>query len=107
VDHLRLTCPRTLEIWNFFNHFPLGHDPATFPDLLRTRCRDTPEATVTTAIAWNVWKKRNNLSFNTADDPIAVTIRACLRDVRLWAYRCTTPTSAIALYNWCISFDPP
>jgi hypothetical protein len=47
------------------------------------------------------------LVFNTADDPVAVTIRACLQDVRPWAYRCTTPTSSIALYNWCIRFDPP
>jgi hypothetical protein len=106
VDHLLLTCPRALETWSFFNHFRSAPAPSGFLDLLLSYCRGVPEATVTTAIVWNIWKRRNNLVFNRADDPLAAIVRSCIEDVRLWAFRCST-TSSTALYNWCVSFDPP
>jgi hypothetical protein len=65
------------------------------------------EATITTAVAWSIWKRRNTLIFNHVDDSLSVTVRRCIEDVRLWAYRCSKPASAVSLYNWCIAFDPP
>jgi hypothetical protein len=57
VDHLLLTCPRALETWSFFNHFHSAPAPSGFLDLLLSYCRDIPEATVTAAIVWNIWKR--------------------------------------------------
>jgi hypothetical protein len=33
--------------------------------------------------------------------------RCCLADLRLWAHRCTSPTSSSMITNWCFSFEPP
>jgi hypothetical protein len=54
VDHLLLTYCRAQETWSFFNHLPPDQDLTCFSDLLRFRCRDKAEATITTAVAWSI-----------------------------------------------------
>ncbi|KAK1642427.1 hypothetical protein QYE76_060232 [Lolium multiflorum] len=107
VDHLLLTCPRAREIWQFFN-FDLGaRGIAGFPALFTNCCRNLEETTVVTAILWNIWKRRNSLVFNNQDEPLMMVTRRCLADLRLWAHRCTVPTSASMITNWVFSFEPP
>jgi hypothetical protein len=65
------------------------------------------EATIATAVAWNIWKRRNNLVFNAEDEAHLSVTRRCLADVQLLASRCHNSDSAYVLLNWCITFDPP
>jgi hypothetical protein len=63
--------------------------------------------TIATAIAWNIWKQRNNLVFNSIDEHMAFVARRCVEDVRLWTFRYPAETSKTILNNWCNGYDPP
>jgi hypothetical protein len=41
--------------------------------------------TIKTAIAWNIWKRRNSLVFNARDDSLIQVLHRCIDDLRLWA----------------------
>jgi hypothetical protein len=53
--------------------------------------RTCEEGTINTTIAWKIWKRRNALTFNDIVEDISMVARRCLEDIRLWAFRCTTP----------------
>jgi hypothetical protein len=101
TDHLLLHCPRASEIWRFFHRDFDDHDYATFPDFWLLRCRTYEETTINTAIAWSIWKRRNALTFNGVIEDISMVAQRCLEDIRLWAFRCTTPASSHLLNSWC------
>ncbi|KAK1698455.1 hypothetical protein QYE76_015152 [Lolium multiflorum] len=64
TDHLLLFCPRATDVWEFFH---CGFDPSaysSFSDLCLKNSCSYEEATINTAIAWNIWKCRNALTFN-------------------------------------------
>jgi hypothetical protein len=96
TDHLLLQCSRAREVWSVF--FPqLRSFPSSFEEVWAQRCHSSEESTICTAIAWNVWKRRNALVFNAMDESLSTVVRRCIEDVRLWAYRCTTPSSSSLL----------
>jgi hypothetical protein len=107
VDHLLLMCPKAKEVWRFF--FPDFdiRGPANLNDLWMTKCRSFEEATVTTAIAWNIWKRRNARTFNDTAEDLLLVSRRCIEDIRLWAHRCNSSPPSLSLNNWCNGFDPP
>jgi mannosylglycoprotein endo-beta-mannosidase len=107
VDHLLLACPRAREVWEAFSPDNAALLPSSFNDLLLLYCQRREDSTINTAIAWNIWKRRNTLVFNGIDEPASVTTQRCIQDVRLWAHRCSNVTSRSLLTNWCIQFDPP
>jgi hypothetical protein len=102
-----VTCHRAREVWQFFQFGPLAQDPPTFAGLLSSCCTSYETTTVFTAIAWNIWKRRNALIFNSEDEDIQALSRWCLADVRLWAFRCNSAVLSSSLKTWCIQFDPP
>jgi hypothetical protein len=65
------------------------------------------DSTIRAAIAWNIWKRRNAIVFNSKDEPLQVVTRRCIDDIRLWAHRCSNPASSDSLLSWCTQFDPP
>jgi hypothetical protein len=69
--------------------------PSALLTLFHSAFSSFEASTIITAIAWNIWKRRNNLVFNSDDEALPVVIRSCLADIKLWASR------------WCISFEPP
>jgi hypothetical protein len=106
VDHLLVTCHRAHEVWAAL--LPADQDltaPAT--DLLLSRSQSFEDRTIRIAIAWNIWKRRNALVFNSKDEPLHATIGKCIADVRLWANRCTKFHSSASLLAWCNLFEPP
>jgi hypothetical protein len=90
VDHLLLMCPKAKEVWRFF--FPDFdiRGPANLNDLWMTKCRSFEEATVATAIAWNIWKRRNARTFNDTAEDLLLVSRRCIEDIRLWTHRCNS-----------------
>jgi mannosylglycoprotein endo-beta-mannosidase len=107
IDHLLLLCPRAQEVWHFFHNNFGSRGVAHFTDIWLARDHSYEEATINTAIAWTIWKRRNALAFNGIVEDLSLASRRCIEDVRLWAYRCNTPSSADALNFWCNSYDPP
>jgi hypothetical protein len=95
-----------LELWD---HFHLGHaaiQATNFSAFLMHNSNSLEAATITAAIAWNIWKRRNNMVFNGINEDIASAARRCVEDVRLWAFRCTVETSKTILNNWYNGFEP-
>jgi hypothetical protein len=90
VDHMLLTCHRARKVWSFFASNNYNMTPSNYPDLLLHRHHTSENATINTAIAWNIWKRRNALVFNGIDEPLPITAARCLEDVRLWAFRFQT-----------------
>ncbi|KAK1669680.1 hypothetical protein QYE76_057839 [Lolium multiflorum] len=87
TDHLLLFCPRATEVWDFFHH---GFDPAdysSFSDFCLKKSSSYEEATINTAIAWNIWKRRNARTFNDDVESLTLVTRRCIQDIRLWAFR--------------------
>ena len=107
TGHLLLMCPRAREVWSLFHHDFDSHTFVTFADFWLSRCRSYEETTINTAIAWSIWKRRNALTFNGITEDISLVSRRCIEDIRLWAFRCNTPSSASLLNNWCNGYDPP
>jgi hypothetical protein len=104
---LLLFCPRATEVWDFFHH---GFDPAdysNFSDLCLKKSCSYEEATINTAIAWNIWKRRNAQTFNDAVESLSFVTRRCIQDIKLWAFRCNSPSSTSFLNSWCNGYDPP
>jgi hypothetical protein len=89
IGHLLPTCPRA--------HRRPGASSTTFSRTLRLSASST--SFLLAAVPRTFGKD--------VDHPLSTTIRSCIEDVRLWAYRCSTATSSNALYNWCVRFDPP
>jgi hypothetical protein len=107
TDHLLLFCPQATDIWGYF-HRDFDPDAYTgFSDFCLQRNNTYEESTINTAIAWNIWKRRNALTFNGVTESLALVSRRCIEDIRLWAYRCTTPSSTSFLNSWCNGYDPP
>ena len=106
VDHLLLMCPRAREVWD--NFFPSADHPpvSTVLKLWDTRCRNQAAGTTCTAISWSIWKRRNDVSVNSVDEPLSVVRRRCVEDLRLWAHRCSSASTSHLINTWCISFDP-
>jgi hypothetical protein len=67
VDHLLIGCCKAREVWDSFSFLDgiQGVD-----DLLDSRLRSPAKATVATAIAWNIWKRRNAKIFDGVDEPL-------------------------------------
>jgi hypothetical protein len=106
TDHLLLGCAKAREMWDFFSLSPSAASPQ-LDGLLDSRFRSHEEATISTAVAWNIWKRRNVKIFYGIDEPLPVTARRCLEDVRLWAHRCSKAQTRDYLLYWCNNFDPP
>jgi hypothetical protein len=107
TDHLLLFCPRATEVWDFFHH---GFDPAdysSFSDFCLKKSCSYEEATINTAIAWNIWKRRTAQTFNDVVESLSFVTRRCIQDIRLWAFRCNSPSSTSFLNSWCNGYDPP
>ncbi|XP_071681019.1 uncharacterized protein [Lolium perenne] len=79
TDHLLLLCPRALEVWTFFYSDYATRGVSRMSDLWTSMCRSFEEATITTAILWNVWKRRNARTFNGVDEDLAFVSRSALR----------------------------
>jgi hypothetical protein len=107
VDHLLLSCHRAREVWRFFQMDFADQAPFSLTDLLRSSFSSFEASTITTAIAWNIWKRRNSLVFNSVDETLHVISQRCIKDLKLWASRCHSAPSASVLNNWCLRFDPP
>ncbi|KAK1644469.1 hypothetical protein QYE76_062274 [Lolium multiflorum] len=107
TDHLLLRCPQASEVWRFFHRDFDNRDYEDLLDFWLLRCRTYEEATINTAIAWSIWKRRNTLTINDIIEDISVVTRRFLEDIRLWAIRCTTPASSHLLNSWCNGYDPP
>ena len=106
LDHLLIGCPNASEVWSLL--FPSAPAPAsTLAELLDDHARSFAGATICTAVAWHIWKRRNNKVFNGIIDPPLVTVRSCIADVRLWAHRCRSQVVADHLLRWCTLSDPP
>jgi hypothetical protein len=107
TDHLLLFCPRATEVWESFH---LGFDPgayASLSDFCLQHSSSYEEATINTAIAWSIWKRRNALTFNNINEDLSFVTCRCIQDIRLWAFRCNTPSSTSFLNSWCNGYDPP
>jgi hypothetical protein len=104
VDHLLVGCCKAREVWDSFSY---SDGARGIDDLLDSRFRSSAEATVATAIAWNVWKRRNGKIFNEIDETLMIIRQRCIDDVRLWTNRCTKAAPRMYLLNWCHIFDPP
>jgi hypothetical protein len=104
VDHILIGCYKVREVWDSFSFLDgvQGVD-----DLLDSRLCSPAEATVATAIAWNIWKHRNTKIFDGVDKPLLLVRQRCTDDVWLWANQCTKEASRMYLINWWHSFDPP
>jgi hypothetical protein len=99
-------CCSAPDIWGYF-HRDFDPDAYTgFSDFCLQRNCTYEESTINTAIAWNIWKRRNALTFNGVTESLALVSRRCIEDVRLWAYRCTTPSFTSFLNFWCNGYDP-
>jgi hypothetical protein len=107
THHLLLRCPMASEVWRFFHHDFDDQDYATFQDFWLLRCHTFEETTINTAIAWSIWMRMNALTFNGIIEDISVVTQRCLEDIRLWAFRCTTPASSHLLNSWWNGDDPP
>jgi hypothetical protein len=106
VDHLLVFCHRAQELWSTL----LSADQdlnVTAEQLLISSSSSPEDLTIRTAIAWNIWKRRNALVFNSKDEPLQLVVANCVADVRLWAFRCPRPSTADNLKAWCNNFDPP
>jgi hypothetical protein len=107
TDHMLLFCPQATEVWGHFHH---NFDPGAytgFSDFCLQHNCTYEESTINTVIAWTIWKRRNALTFNGVSEDLALVSRRCIEDIRLWAYRCTTPSSTSFLNSWCNGYDPP
>jgi hypothetical protein len=107
TDHLLIRCPRAQDVWSFFHPDATHLSNASLTDVLQLLFRSFEEATVNTAILWNIWKRRNALVFNNVDESLPLVVKNCVQDVRLWAYRCPKENSRCILNSWCITYDPP
>jgi hypothetical protein len=107
VDHLLLSCHRAREVWRFFHLSFADQDPYRLEDLLRSSFSSFEASTIITAIAWNIWRRQNNLVFNSEDEDLPTITRRCIADIKLWASRCNSANSASSIINWCIFFEPP
>jgi hypothetical protein len=107
TDHLLFHCPRAAEVWAFFHRDFAPGTVSSFSDFWLERCSTFEETTINTAIAWNIWKRRNARTFNDTLESLSLVSNRCIEDVRLWAYRCNTPSSTSLLNSWCNGYDPP
>jgi hypothetical protein len=107
TDHLLFHCPRAAEVWAFFHRVFAPGTVSSFSDFWLERCSTFEETTINTAIAWNIWKRRNARTFNDTLESLSLVSNRCIEDVRLWAYRCNTPSSTSLLNSWCNGYDPP
>jgi hypothetical protein len=95
-----LLCPRAWEVWSFFFPDFSTRGPSNLADLWTMRSRGFEETTVVTAIAWNIWKRRNAWTFNGVSEGLPLVSHRCIEDIRLWAHRCTTPSPSLSLNNY-------
>jgi hypothetical protein len=107
IDHLLLLCPHAQEVWLFFHNNFGSRGITRFTDIWLAQDHSYEEASINTAIAWTIWKRRNALAFDGIVEDLSLVSRRCIEDVRLWAYRCNTPSSSDALNFWCNNYDPP
>jgi hypothetical protein len=73
VDHLLVSCHYAHEVWATL--LPAGQDlTAHATDLLLSRSQSFEDRTIRIAIAWNIWKHRNALVFNSKEESLHATI---------------------------------
>jgi hypothetical protein len=70
--------PQAREVWKFFHHDFDDLAIDTFTNLWLLSFRTYEEATINTAILWNIWKRRNALTFNIVVENLATVTRRCL-----------------------------
>lgn len=106
VDHLLTSCPKASEVWI---HFQTSQKtaPHSLQAMLGSWFCSAKDATISTAIAWNIWKRRNSKVFNNMAEPLPLVIQRCISDIRLWAQRCSNVDSRSTLLSWCNNYDPP
>jgi hypothetical protein len=56
-----LLCPRAQEVWTFFHRDFGSRSLRYFADIWLAHDHTYVEATINTAIAWTIWKRRNAL----------------------------------------------
>ena len=106
---LRTCCSAapTKEVWDALSLPDVPATTSSLDDLWRSRADSYTQATIILAVLWNIWKHRNTLIFNHTDEPVALTVRRCTEDVRLWARRYCSVVIKNSLATWCTTFDPP
>jgi general stress protein 26 len=75
------------------------HGASKIIDMFETYQR-AEDSTIREAIAWNIWKRRNAIIFNSKDEPLQFVICMCVEDIDLWAQRCSKPASSDSLVSW-------
>jgi hypothetical protein len=105
--HLIVECHRASEVWNHFFPGLVAAFSGDVEDIWSPLPQCKAMTTIKTAIAWNIWKRRNSLVFNARDDSLLQVLHRCVEDLRLWANRFHDCSEAATLNTWCLSFDPP
>jgi hypothetical protein len=95
-----VACHRAAEVWAFFHRTPMPLDCSAADTLLHNTLY-FEETTIPSAMAWNIWKPRNAMVFDSRDDPLVATVKKCIDDLRLWAHRCSRTASSDCILSWC------
>nr|XP_051210977.1 uncharacterized protein LOC127328415 [Lolium perenne] len=85
VAHLLFRCPQALQVWKFFYPDFDEQGPSSLTEFWSSCCPSYVTTTITTAIAWSIWKRRNGRVFHGIVEDLALVTQRCIEDIRLWA----------------------
>ena len=98
-DHLFLRCPRARAVWDRLLIDIVGLTPRT-PWLFGVSAPlpDQVHIDMILLTLWHIWKARNALIFDRADQTSTVTIRRVAQDCEAWKHR--YPTDKLHVERW-------